>query len=579
MAECPIAQINEDDEDTQDRVRIELQGYLNKWTNFLHGWQKRYFVLKNGTLLYFKSQSETECGCRGAISLLKATVKVHEVDDCRFDVSLNDCAWYLRADSSATKNHWIDVIDSLKAESGYGSENNLKRNGSSLSILSSNMSTMSPVFKKNKGLQDKLNELVAFRGILINQIDRLQMYFDTCLAEFASSNEGVSKNEAYQKYTCEALDFKGEAVAFKATSSGILEILKHCIEVMNQRETAWESMLEKEINNRKDLEEVVRTLSLVDGLTDQERAQVLAGADLTEHSTLAEDEFYDAVESSNDNSAEDAKQRKDQLLQCTKNNAQTTQTNWAELIRAAATNASLKHTYWPEIERVVAEQIRSARMGLGKGAWQLFVEDGEMKMYRREVEEDGLVVDPLKATHQVKGITGRELCHYFFYPEYRYDWEGTLETMNVVDKIAEDTIVFHQIHKRIWPAAQRDATFWSHLTHVPDEENKSEDSPHIWATVNSSVELPSHPPNGGKQVRIYLTIILMGQTIISPAAKGRELKRDDITCKITYCAVVNPGGWAPSSVLRAVYKREYPKFLKRFTAYVIEKTKNLPIKL
>lgn len=73
---------------------------------------------------------------------------------------------------------------------------------------------------------------------------------------------------------------------------------------------------------------------------------------------------------------------------------------------------------------MTAEQIRSARMGLGKGAWQLFVEDGEMKMYRREVEEDGLVVDPLKATHQVKGITGRELCHYFFYPEYRYDWEG-----------------------------------------------------------------------------------------------------------------------------------------------------------
>lgn len=75
---------------------------------------------------------------------------------------------------------------------------------------------------------------------------------------------------------------------------------------------------------------------------------------------------------------------------------------------------------------MVAEQIRSARMGLGKGAWQLFVEDGEMKMYRREVEEDGLVVDPLKATHQVKGITGRELSHYFFYPEYRYDWEGQL---------------------------------------------------------------------------------------------------------------------------------------------------------
>jgi len=64
---------------------------------------------------------------------------------------------------------------------------------------------------------------------------------------------------------------------------------------------------------------------------------------------LAEDEFYDAVESSNDNTVEDAKQRKDKLLQCTKNNVQSVQTNWGELIRGAATNASLKHTYWPEV--------------------------------------------------------------------------------------------------------------------------------------------------------------------------------------------------------------------------------------
>lgn len=40
---------------------------------------------------------------------------------------------------------------------------------------------------------------------------------------------------------------------------------------------------------------------------------------------------------------------------------------------------------------------------------------------------------------------------------------------------------------------------------------------------------------------------------------------------------VNPGGWAPASVLRAVYKREYPKFLKRFTSYVREATKDKEI--
>lgn len=40
---------------------------------------------------------------------------------------------------------------------------------------------------------------------------------------------------------------------------------------------------------------------------------------------------------------------------------------------------------------------------------------------------------------------------------------------------------------------------------------------------------------------------------------------------------VNPGGWAPASALRAIYKREYPKFLKRFTSYVIDQRKDQPI--
>lgn len=53
-----------------------------------------------------------------------------------------------------------------------------------------------------------------------------------------------------------------------------------------------------------------------------------------------------------------------------------------------------------------------------------------------------------------------------------------------------------------------------------------------------------------------------------------------MVCKclmLVYCCAVNPGGWAPASVLRAVAKREYPKFLKRFTSYVQEKTAGKPI--
>ena len=97
-----------------------------------------------------------------------------------------------------------------------------------------------------------------------------------------------------------------------------------------------------------------------------------------------------------------------------------------------------------------------------------------------------------------------------------------------------------------------------------------------------------------------MTVSLTCETYIKQPAEGKKVTRDDITCKIIYCSTskyickkstrslanhqlptrsysVNPGGWAPASVLRALYKREYPKFLKRFTQYVIDAQEKKPI--
>lgn len=72
-------------------------------------------------------------------------------------------------------------------------------------------------------------------------------------------------------------------------------------------------------------------------------------------------------------------------------------------------------------------------MGIGKDSWQLFSEEGEMKMYRREEEVNGLVIDPLKACHYVKGFSAHEMCYYFFQPEYRYEWESTYHPIFFLD--------------------------------------------------------------------------------------------------------------------------------------------------
>jgi hypothetical protein len=34
--------------------------------------------------------------------------------------------------------------------------------------------------------------------------------------------------------------------------------------------------------------------------------------------------------------------------------------------------------------------------------WDLIHQEGEMKVYRREVEENGIVVDPMKIFHSIK---------------------------------------------------------------------------------------------------------------------------------------------------------------------------------
>lgn len=573
--ECMEGEIDADDVDEEgsDGVVVpELQGTLSKWTNYIHGWQTRFIVLKDGTLSYYKSEQDSGFGCRGSISLYKANIKAHEFDECRFDVSVNDClVWYLRTSNPEEKQRWVDVLKSYKSESGYGSENSLKRHGSAISLISNTQSiTSAGSFTKRgvRGLKEKLAELETFRDILIKQIDTLQKYFDNCAENAKNISMKENKVETMFNPAEQSVDFKGEAITFKATSEGVLATLQHCVELMVQREDAWRRRWEKEVERKRKVQELYKALKeqVTMQQSDSPRPRVLihGGPDYEEgpHSALCDEEFYDAVETGLDKIDEE-NQLRDRLKQKSVS------------VLTTPIMSAVRHRLWPEIEKITMEQLHYARLEVGAGGWQLFAEDGDMRMYRREEEADGLVVDPLKACHVVKGVTGHEVCEIFFSPEFRTGWEATLEDMTVVEHISKDTLIFLQTHKRIWPASQRDALFWSHMRRVSDDEDP--DAHDLWIVCNHSTEHPDFPPNTGKCVRVYLTVCLVCQTFIDPPKDEEEIKRENLTCKITYCSVVNPGGWAPASVLRAVYKREYPKFLKRFTSFCIEQCKDKPI--
>uniref|UniRef100_A0A8C8HG52 Ceramide transfer protein n=1 Tax=Oncorhynchus tshawytscha TaxID=74940 RepID=A0A8C8HG52_ONCTS len=553
---------SDEDVDPESGQPVELGGVLSKWTNYIHGWQDRWVVLKNNTLSYYKSEDEREYGCRGSLCLSKAIITPHEFDECRFDISVNDSVWYLRAEDPEHRLQWIDSIELHKAESGYGSESSLRRHGSMLSLTSaaSGFSATSTSSFKGHSLPEKLAEMETFRDILCRQVDTLQKYFDSCA-------DGVSKDEFQRDRVVEededdfpsstrpdgdclynngskeklfpaanpkgmnGIDFKGEAITFKATTAGILSTLSHCIELMVKREDSWQKRLDKEGPN----------------------------------SLIKEDEFFDAVEAALD--------RQDKIEeQCQSDKVRKPRLTPVPPGDTYSTIGT--HRFAEQVEEVVQNHMTYSLQDMGGDAnWQLVVEEGEMKVYRREVEENGIVLDPLKATHAVKGVTGHELCHYFWDTDVRNDWETTIENFNVVEALSDNAVIVYQTHKRVWPASQRDVLYLSAIRKILAT---NESDPDTWLVCNFSVDHNNAQPTN-RCVRAKINVAMICQTLVSPPEGNKEISRDNILCKITYVANVNPGGWAPASVLRAVAKREYPKFLKRFTGYVQEKTSGKPI--
>lgn len=72
------------------------------------------------------------------------------------------------------------------------------------------------------------------------------------------------------------------------------------------------------------------------------------------------------------------------------------------------------------------------------------------------------------------------------------EWEGTLDSSRMIESLSDDTLIFNQVHKRVWPAAQRDTCFWSHKRSIQKENE--EDLPN-WIVVNYSTEHESAPVN------------------------------------------------------------------------------------
>lgn len=93
---------------------LEKSGHLVKLGGKLKTWRKRWFVLKNGTLTYWKSQHEINKKPQGEIALDDVCRIIHAEGASTFEIDTGKKVYYLTADSNALMDEWVRVLQNVQ---------------------------------------------------------------------------------------------------------------------------------------------------------------------------------------------------------------------------------------------------------------------------------------------------------------------------------------------------------------------------------------------------------------------------------------------------------------------------------
>uniref|UniRef100_A0A1I7T8R6 Ceramide transfer protein n=1 Tax=Caenorhabditis tropicalis TaxID=1561998 RepID=A0A1I7T8R6_9PELO len=577
----------------ENEVVLPTNGVLKKWTNYVNGWQERYFEITEGNLVYYKSKSEKTHGCRGSIFLKNAIIAAHEFDENEFSISMGEnVVWYLKAENSQSKLLWMRSVvrETVQNDSDYSSTSTKShsRNPSVSSVVANNNQKLEDV-ESTKLFATKLSELEAYRTMCKDQMTSIERLLEqggaSCIVPQAT-----------------ILSVKATHLALLVNINHILDIIKTSKivlpEVTSTPSTPSSSTpppireplcATKSVTSSGLRRESTEQEYMSDDNSSMTASTILAKPDIDITSDC--DEFFDAdefeVESKNGDMKEKNSEKEDTVIEDKANGNDVIE----EEIKKPSFRiegepitghyddilVSQEHSLFSTIDKLALEQLKYALAGVEDNVWSLFAEDGPMRMYTRQIEDEGgLPVDPLKATHSVNGVTALEFMHYFYDARYKMQWDHTLEAMSVVEHISPDSVVLHQKHKTVWPAAPRESLFVSHIRRV--DEHKREGAHDLYIVCNRDVQR-TDVPLGGSAVRVGLTVSMICETIVKDPHVNRKLTRDDVKCNIIYVSQVHPGGWVPTAALRHVYKKEYPKFLRTFTEFVKKNVKGKPISI
>uniref|UniRef100_A0A3P9J2Q0 Oxysterol-binding protein n=1 Tax=Oryzias latipes TaxID=8090 RepID=A0A3P9J2Q0_ORYLA len=274
------------------------KGWVFKWTNYIKGYQRRWFVLSNGLLSYYRTQAEMGHTCRGTINLATATITVD--DACNFMISNGGAQTYhLKASCEVERQKWITALELAKAKAARMQAES-----------DDSGDDFSPSAAPGQGGGSQNAEFQSAMRMLGSKVEDLS----TC-------NDLISKHGSALQRSLSELDnltLTGEAgekirqvteraTLFRITSNAMINACRDFLSMAQTHSKRWQKALQAEREQRVRLEETLEQLAKQHNHLERAfrgAAQANASADSKsisgpgkgEVSDDDDNEFFDAME-------------------------------------------------------------------------------------------------------------------------------------------------------------------------------------------------------------------------------------------------------------------------------------------
>ncbi|XP_068607566.1 oxysterol-binding protein 1 [Brachionichthys hirsutus] len=229
------------------------KGWLFKWTNYVKGYQRRWFVLSNGLLSYYRTQAEMAHTCRGTINL--ATAKIVVEDYCNFVISNGGpLTYHLRTYSEVERQRWITALELSKAKA-VRLQVESDDSGDDFTVLPAIAEQdegrcKADVQSTLRVLRSKVTDLTTCNDLISKHGSALQR----SLSELEGIRVEGDMGEKIRQVT-------ERATLFRITSNAITHACRDFLSLAQNYSTRWQKALQVERDQRMRLEETLEQLA------------------------------------------------------------------------------------------------------------------------------------------------------------------------------------------------------------------------------------------------------------------------------------------------------------------------------